>query len=134
MRRGGSSSNTSDLFSLLPSAKHIEGMRAKARARNPRAQTALSLTIRSPSPSPSSGVCCYRQASQSAGSSPVALPSIHVGSAPSSPPAAKLPPSQSPAIADAAPSSPGALKHKKQQSPSPTRSSGYIRASKKKAE
>ena len=118
MRRSSSPLNTSELFLMLPSAKNVDGMRAKVR---PALRPATGTPYLNGKP-------CH-QARQAVSSQRSGLPSIRHGSAPSSPADA----------AAKAPSSPGASQPQsppaqKQQSPSPKRSSGYMRPAKKKAE
>ena len=125
MRRGSPTLDTSELLHMLPSAKHVNSMRAKASAR-------ASILVASPTPhtlNPSPNHHCHHQASQpnpfrrTHNATCDVLPSIHA--TPSSPPLN-------------APSSPGAADGGggsllQQSSPSPTRSS-LMRAVKKKAE
>ena len=129
MRRSGSPLNTSELFLMLPSAKHLG--RAKVQQAPPIFQRTFGRadTPRHSPPLRSSPVALCKQASQSVALQRNTLPSIRQGSAPSSPTAAHAPPS--PGTSDSAASPPGP---RKQTSPSPKRSAGYLRPAKKKIE
>ena len=118
MRRSSSPLNTSELFLMLPSAKNVDGMRAKVR---PALRPATGTPYLNGKP-------CH-QARQAVSSQRSGLPSIRHGSAPSSPADAAAKAPSSPGMSQ--PESPPA---QKQRSPSPKRSSGYMRPAKKKAE
>ena len=115
MRRGSPTLDTSELLHMLPSAKHVDSMRAKASARA-RILSAPPHTLKPPQASQPNP---FRRSHAAASN---ALPSIHASASPSSP----SPPS--PGIPQ------GEGEGEAQQSLSPARSPSYMRAAKKKAE